>query len=57
MDYSKWLDLWNTDSGIQTFEATLNELLEKRRDLAQDMLHGAADITAAEFGDALRVQG
>lgn len=45
------------DSGIQTFEATLNELLEKRRDLAQDMLHGAADITAAEFVGALRVQG
>lgn len=45
-----------TDSGIQTFEATLNELLEKRRDLAQDMLHGAADITAAEFGDVLRSQ-
>ncbi|MDO9622866.1 MAG: type I Zorya anti-phage system protein ZorD [Pseudomonas sp.] len=45
------------DSGIQTFEATLNDLLEKRRDLAQDMLHGAADITAAEFVGALRVQG
>lgn len=45
------------DSSMQTFEATLDQLLEKRRALAQDMLQGASEIQAAEFGDLLRAQG
>jgi SNF2 family DNA or RNA helicase len=46
-----------TDKDIPTFEATLDQLLEKRRALAQDMLHGASEIQAAEFGELLRAQG
>jgi hypothetical protein len=42
---------------MQTFEATLDQLLEKRRALAQDMLHGASEIQVAEFGDVLRARG
>lgn len=45
------------DNSMQTFEATLDQLLEKRRALAQDMLHGASDIQVAEFGELLRAQG
>ncbi|HBO3046072.1 TPA: DEAD/DEAH box helicase [Pseudomonas aeruginosa] len=45
------------DDSIQTFEATLDQLLEKRRALAQDMLHGSSEIQVAEFGEVLRVQG
>lgn len=44
------------DGSLTTFEATLDKLLEKRRVLAQDMLHGAADIQASEFDELLRVQ-
>lgn len=43
--------------GLQTFEATLDQLLEKRRALAQDMLHGSSEIQVAEFGELLRIQG
>lgn len=45
------------DHSMQTFEATLDQLLEKRRALAQDMLHGASEIQVAEFGELLRGQG
>ncbi|MFC4861232.1 type I Zorya anti-phage system protein ZorD [Pseudomonas sp. MAHUQ-62] len=45
------------DPSMPTFEATLDELLRKRRALARDMLHGASDISAAEFGEVLRAQG
>ena len=45
------------DSSMQTFEATLDQLLEKRRALAQDMLHGASEIQVAEFGELLRAHG
>jgi len=44
------------DQSMQTFEATLDQLLEKRRALAQDMLHGASEIQVAEFGELLRAQ-
>ncbi len=44
------------DHSMQTFEATLDQLLEKRRALAQDMLHGASDISAAEFDEVLKAQ-
>ncbi|MNN72486.1 hypothetical protein D3C81_1885260 [compost metagenome] len=45
------------DASMPTFEATLDELLQKRRALARDMLHGASDIQAADFGELLRAQG
>ena len=45
------------DQSMQTFEATLDQLLEKRRALAQDMLHGASEIQASEFGELLRAKG
>ncbi|MBN0002449.1 hypothetical protein JTL74_34955, partial [Pseudomonas aeruginosa] len=45
------------DPSMPTFEATLDELLQKRRALARDMLHGASEIKAAEFGEVLRAQG
>lgn len=43
------------DHSMQTFEATLDRLLEKRRALAQDMLHGASEIQVAEFGELLTI--
>ncbi|MBO3274105.1 type I Zorya anti-phage system protein ZorD [Pseudomonas schmalbachii] len=45
------------DEKMPTFEATLDELLEKRRTLARDMLHGASDIQVSEFGELLRANG
>ncbi|WP_027909346.1 type I Zorya anti-phage system protein ZorD [Pseudomonas sp. URMO17WK12:I4] len=45
------------DHSMPTFEATLDQLLEKRRALAQDMLHGSSEIQVAEFGELLRAQG
>lgn len=42
------------DPSIPTFEATLDELLDKRRSLARDMLHGSAEIQVSEFGELLR---
>lgn len=42
------------DPSIPTFEATLDELLAKRRSLARDMLHGSAEIQVSEFGELLR---
>lgn len=41
------------DASMPTFESTLDDLLDKRRALARDMLHGASDIKAAEFGEVL----
>lgn len=41
------------DAAMPTFEATLDELLSKRRALARDMLSGASDIQASEFGELL----
>ncbi|WP_417546659.1 type I Zorya anti-phage system protein ZorD [Marinobacter sp.] len=41
------------DASMPTFESTLDDLLDKRRALARDMLHGASDIRAAEFGEVL----
>lgn len=43
------------DSSMNTFEATLDELLEKRRSLARDMLSGSQDIQMSEFGELLRI--
>ncbi|POA62823.1 type I Zorya anti-phage system protein ZorD [Pseudomonas sp. GW531-T4] len=37
------------DEAMPTFEATLDELLSKRRALARDMLSGASEIQASEF--------
>ena len=37
------------DSQLMTFEETLDELLNRRRALARDMLKGASDLTAADF--------
>nr|WP_262924500.1 MULTISPECIES: DEAD/DEAH box helicase [Pseudomonas] len=45
------------DAGMPTFEATLDELLQKRRALARDMLHGASELQVSEFGELLRAQG
>ncbi|RYJ59212.1 type I Zorya anti-phage system protein ZorD [Pseudomonas songnenensis] len=45
------------DARIPTFEATLDELLQKRRALARDMLQGASELQASEFGELLRAQG
>ncbi len=41
------------DSEMPTFEATLDELLSKRRSLARDMLSGSAEIQTSEFGELL----
>ncbi|WP_442683042.1 hypothetical protein ACSBPQ_15955 [Stenotrophomonas sp. JC08] len=41
------------DNSMQTFEATLDQLLEKRRSLAQDMLQGSSEIQISEFGNLL----
>jgi SNF2-related domain/Helicase conserved C-terminal domain len=41
------------DAAMPTFEATLDELLSKRRALARDMLNGASEIQASEFGQLL----
>lgn len=41
------------DNSMQTFEATLDQLLEKRRALAQDMLQGSSEIQISEFGNLL----
>ncbi len=42
------------DPNMPTFEATLDELLAKRRALARDMLCGSSDIQASEFDEVLR---
>lgn len=41
------------DTEMPTFEATLDELLSKRRMLARDMLTGAADLKASDFDSLL----
>lgn len=41
------------DAEMPTFEATLDELLSKRRALARDMLTGAADLKASDFDELL----
>lgn len=41
------------DTEMPTFEATLDELLSKRRALARDMLTGAADLKASDFDGLL----
>jgi hypothetical protein len=33
-----------------TFDVKLDQLLERKRSLAGDMLNGSADISAADFG-------
>jgi hypothetical protein len=38
---------------MPTFEATLDELLSKRRSLARDMLSGASEIQASDFEELL----
>ena len=45
------------DSGLTTFEATLDQLLSKRRELAQDMLSTASEIQVSEFEPLLGVKG
>lgn len=42
------------DQSMQTFEATQDQLLEKRRPLIQGILHGASEVQVAEFGRLLR---
>jgi len=42
------------DDAMPTFEATLDELLQKRRELARDMLSGASDIQVTEFSELLQ---
>ena len=44
------------DKEIPTFEATLDELLSKRRALARDMLTGAADLKASDFDSLLEAR-
>lgn len=39
------------DPEMPTFEATLDDLLSKRRALAKDMLQGASELQAAEFSE------
>lgn len=41
------------DAAMPTFEATLDELLSKRRSLARDMLSGASEIQASDFEELL----
>ena len=41
------------DPEMPTFEATLDELLSKRRALARDMLTGAADLKSSDFDGIL----
>jgi hypothetical protein len=36
-------------SGFRTFDEVLDELLEKKRELAKDMLNGAGDVMGQEF--------
>ena len=44
------------DAQMPTFEATLDELLSKRRALARDMLSGASDIQASDFEALLKTR-
>ena len=44
------------DQSMQIFEATQDQLLEKRRALIQGMSHGASGVQVAEFGRLLRTQ-
>ena len=46
-----------TDSNFKTFEKRLDELLEWKRHLCEDMLNGTGDIWAAQFGDLEDVEG
>ncbi|WP_213393775.1 type I Zorya anti-phage system protein ZorD [Aeromonas allosaccharophila] len=41
------------DADIQTFEATLDDLLDQRRSLASDMLQGKNDLQLSEFDGVL----
>ncbi|MCP1487242.1 hypothetical protein J3D48_003555 [Pseudomonas fluorescens] len=43
------------DAAMPTFEATLDELLSKRRALARDMLSGSGEIQASDFERVLGV--
>ena len=43
------------DAAMTTFEATLDELLSKRRALARDMLSGSGDIQSSDFERVLGV--
>lgn len=43
-----------TDSEITTFEETLDELLQRRRALARDMLCSAPDLSSADFENILK---
>ncbi|MGU0800427.1 hypothetical protein ACSETL_36030, partial [Pseudomonas aeruginosa] len=51
--WNRWSDAYGM-GGQMTVESAL---LQKRRALARDMLHGASEIKAAEFGEVLRAQG
>jgi hypothetical protein len=42
------------DSEITTFEETLDELLQRRRALARDMLCSAPDLSSADFENILK---
>ncbi len=44
------------DQRMQTFEATQDQLLEKRRVLIQGILHGASEVQVAEIGELVRTQ-
>lgn len=41
------------DADIQTFEATLDDLLDQRRSLASDMLQGQKDLQLSDFDGLL----
>lgn len=50
-DTGKTLTRWPVlvDHNIMTFEETLDELLNRRRALARDMLKASSELTAADF--------
>jgi len=45
------------DSTFKTFEKKLDELLEWKRNLSEDMLNGAGNLSGAEFGEIEDVDG
>jgi len=46
-----------TDSSFKTFEKTLDELLDWKRNLSEDMLNGSGDLAGADFGELQDVDG
>ncbi len=46
-----------TDPTFKTFEKRLDELLEWKRNLSEDMLNGTGDLSAANFGELADAHG